>query len=1012
MPTREDQISDRLDNEGRYARAQQLQDQENNPGINAGIDQAEAYANDPANATKNIDDARERESNSSYPAAGSVNNSWAQNYTGKKANKSYFPSKLSLKKKGPLGLIAGLVLGGGFGFSMLLAPGMGIVHLKEVLTEDLSDHLSAVTVRQDQLLRAKLKKIQAGASYCGSKVTIRCKFSTMSKREVERFRAAGFTDIKEDTDALGRKRITSMKAPNGEPINNPSDLINSKDPKMRGYLHKAMTPKYLSFVNPSGWMKRLGVSKAPQLEGTDKKSLDESFNKATSGDTFDGGSTPRKTQNDNDGKGNYVVDDDGSTYYENDNPDKFNEVKNKPVENAPKASELAKKADVGSHTGNFLRSAAKGVSVTGVADTACTVYNTSRAVSAASKVVRAAQLASFAMVFLNTADKIKAGDAKPEEVSYLGDNLTYVDQREMITDEKSVESMSLDSNKQATVELGERKNPYYGKSAFDSAGYKVGAFNDAPILNSRDMSYVVGGGLMGTFDSVNAAILSTLGTDNKGVRSKCEAVQSWWARGAGLAAGLVVGGVTLGTGTAVMIGASVAIGFAMPFLISTLADILAGKVVDSNTKGVDSGNAIFAGTAVLSGEIAKDYGMKPASKEDFTQYLASTQDVRQQNIDSERVLAQTTPFDIYNKYSFLGSLSRSVYPALTKAKQQPVMAFLSSPLQIGESLSQLSLSANAASSDGFNQQRFERCKDEGYAELGIDADVFCNVRYSLSDKELNMDPEQNVQWMIDNNYITEEGEPADGKNGDTFKDWITYCAEREDGWGETSEEEGGDIGEDCVKDSDPYPHFRVFRMDQKIDSSMSGENKQTVSTGNVATGDAGSAGRPEGAKTFRVGWTFADGQDVSSVPCAAGTVDAGLSRNTINDVDLRICSIGGKEVSSVISESVVAMFKAAKSDGITLSLGSGYRSTEKQQQLYNQNCSGGICSPPTARPGSSQHEMGLALDIAEGGGGTICFPRPGSQCSSAAYKWLVANAKKYGFFNLPSEAWHWSTSGG
>lgn len=833
MPVREDQISDRLDDESRYGRARQLQSQETNPGVNAGIDQAEAYANDPANATKNIDDTRQRESN---PAAGSVNNSWAQNFTGKKANKGFLPNKLSLKKKGPLGLIAGLVFGGGFGFSMLLAPGMGIVHLKEVLTEDLSDHLSAVTVRQDHLLRAKLKKIQAGAGVCGTKITVRCKFTTMSKREIKRFKDAGF-EVTESKKSFGvnRTRIVSMVAPNGKKINNPSDLLKSKDPKMRGYLNKAMTPKYLSFANPSGWMKRLGVSKAPQLEGTDKKSLDESFNKATSGDTFEAGSKARTVQSDE--KGDYVIDDDGNKVYSNQS--NYEKVKNTPVENSPKAAELAKKADIGSHSSNFLKSAAKGVSVIGVADTGCTVYNTSRAVSAASKVVSSAQLASFAMVFLNTADKIKAGDAKPEEVSYLGDNLTYVDQQKMISDEKSVEKVDVDQQNQASLSMGERENPYYGKSAFDSAGYHVGAFNDAPILNSRDMKYKVGGGLMGTFDSLNATVLSAIGTDAKGVREKCQAVQSWWARGAGLAAGLVVGLGSFGTGTALSIAASVAVGFAMPFLISTLADILAGKIVDSNTKGVDSGNAIFAGTAVLNGEIAKDYGMKPASKEDYNQYLASTQNVRQQNIETERVLAQTTPFDIYNKYSLLGSLSRSIYPAFTKAQQQPIVALLSSPLRIGDSLSQ---SANAASVDGFNQLRFERCKDEGYDSIGIDADVFCNVRYSFSPAELNMDPEENVEWMISNGHINDEGEPQ----SDTFKDWIKYCAEREDGWGETSEE-GGDIGEDCVKDSDPYPHFRVFRMDQKIDSAMSGEAEQEAaasdpgsdsSTGSLVTGES------------------------------------------------------------------------------------------------------------------------------------------------------------------------------
>ncbi len=34
-----------------------------------------------------------------------------------------------------------------------------------------------------------------------------------------------------------------------------------------------------------------------------------------------------------------------------------------------------------------------------------------------------------------------------------------------------------------------------------------------------------------------------------------------------------------------------------------------------------------------------------------------------------------------------------------------------------------------------------------------------------------------------------------------------------------------------------------------------------------------------------------------------------------------------------------------------------------------------------------------------------------SSRTSAAYKWLAANAGKYGFTNLPSEPWHWSITG-
>jgi len=60
---------------------------------------------------------------------------------------------------------------------------------------------------------------------------------------------------------------------------------------------------------------------------------------------------------------------------------------------------------------------------------------------------------------------------------------------------------------------------------------------------------------------------------------------------------------------------------------------------------------------------------------------------------------------------------------------------------------------------------------------------------------------------------------------------------------------------------------------------------------------------------------------------------------------------------------------------------------------------------PTAIPGRSLHELGLAIDISSGG-------KSITSRKSKAFTWLAANAGKYGFVNLPSEPWHWSITGG
>ncbi len=122
-----------------------------------------------------------------------------------------------------------------------------------------------------------------------------------------------------------------------------------------------------------------------------------------------------------------------------------------------------------------------------------------------------------------------------------------------------------------------------------------------------------------------------------------------------------------------------------------------------------------------------------------------------------------------------------------------------------------------------------------------------------------------------------------------------------------------------------------------------------------------------------------------------------------------IVEVGGIRIHQSVASNLSALLGAAASAGVPLS-GSGYRDSARQIELRRQHCgssayaiyqaSPSSCSPPTARPGSSMHERGLAVDFRN------CSTR-----STACYRWLAGNASRFGFFNLPSEPWHWSTTG-
>lgn len=119
-----------------------------------------------------------------------------------------------------------------------------------------------------------------------------------------------------------------------------------------------------------------------------------------------------------------------------------------------------------------------------------------------------------------------------------------------------------------------------------------------------------------------------------------------------------------------------------------------------------------------------------------------------------------------------------------------------------------------------------------------------------------------------------------------------------------------------------------------------------------------------------------------------------------------IVNASGFQVHESIATNVTNMISAAAADGVTLT-GSGWRSPQRTAELRVINgcpdvyeSSPSSCRIPTARPGQSQHERGLAIDFRSCWRGSDCFT------------WLASNAATYGFFNLPSESWHWSTSGG
>lgn len=125
---------------------------------------------------------------------------------------------------------------------------------------------------------------------------------------------------------------------------------------------------------------------------------------------------------------------------------------------------------------------------------------------------------------------------------------------------------------------------------------------------------------------------------------------------------------------------------------------------------------------------------------------------------------------------------------------------------------------------------------------------------------------------------------------------------------------------------------------------------------------------------------------------------------------------GSKTTRQITFDAYLNMYNAAKNDGITLMINSSYRTYIEQETVYkNYETKYGseYADDIAARPGHSEHQTGLALDI-------FCTTNSNTKTfkDSEAYQWLLNNSYKYGFIlrypegkenitGFTFESWHY-----
>lgn len=147
--------------------------------------------------------------------------------------------------------------------------------------------------------------------------------------------------------------------------------------------------------------------------------------------------------------------------------------------------------------------------------------------------------------------------------------------------------------------------------------------------------------------------------------------------------------------------------------------------------------------------------------------------------------------------------------------------------------------------------------------------------------------------------------------------------------------------------------------------------------------------------------------NTENLPCLGDTTEVGVAK-TAKDNVIKLCEKNGIIVNASVSARFSLLVDLVAQQGYTIS-GSGFRTMESQIALRKINCGTSHyaiwempsmeCRPPTAIPGTSQHEQGLAVDLVGYQYGNGIFNA--TRRAAADPRVMFAN-------NVPTEPWHWA----
>lgn len=728
---------------------------------------------DPTQEDANISRVKDAESRGTKKDSPATDKSDSKKEDSKSSNALSRVKLGNLRKKGPIAFVVSLLTTAVSLFMIANTPGLLIVQLKEILFDDLMDMVASMEMRGQNIIKARINNDVVSGKGCSKKSIVRCKYKGMSEKQMDKLRKAGIEVKTSGKTITGKYKVESLKMAGASP---PDDKpIASKDlkkfyndnPEFRLRMNKAYSPRWLAFKDDTfkkiktKYKISLNRAVGGQTEDEMKRKLNEDIKNGTTDEDVRGG----RLKTDENGKTTIVdpVSGEDATNSQGVAAD-GNDVNERTAtieQNADPA------ADFSARGNSFMSGLGKGLNglnqFTGSQAAVCATLTTLRTAGVASRNLKFVQLLRYIIPFLNTADSIKNGTATPQAVSLFGDNLTKEDRKKKVSADEDTAIQASDSlagvaqKTLSPTEGAQKDNPDYGKSAVDAAPIRTAAYGETSNLSARDTKFSHNGAAGSKLSGIGNSLKSNLpGFDS----SRCSLYTNPAVQIVGL-----VGSIGLSVaGCAGVVTCAASVGKplikTLPILIlqyavtnwamNMVANITKGALVNADLTGVDAGGALFSGAAALGGVSSSARGMQPVSTQaEISEYQVTAMKSKQQDYETDQILARSTPFDIYNDASFLGSIVWNIAPS-ARESSRTMAGIVSMPLQLlGNMPSWLMPGAHAATLSSMDRYT-KNDEDEIYKSMDLKgSDIMGNVRYAMSDEQLNADPTKVVEWMVD-----------------------------------------------------------------------------------------------------------------------------------------------------------------------------------------------------------------------------------------------------------------------